>query len=136
MAISDEAKKTLGQSVSETDPRLKRLESVRAMIPNPQIDLAELTGEQQYMYAVYRSLDAAGLLPCPGTLMLFENYLELSPAVDRKRVKEYLQGLIGIEHSRLDLGPLGSPPSPAGQDDQRPGMLSRVRSWWRGGSQP
>ncbi len=133
MALSDDARATIGKSVSDNDPRLKRLESVRAMIPNPRVDLAELTAEQQYMYAVYRSLDASDLLPCPATLMLFETYLELSPAVDRKRVKEYLQGLIGIEHNRgVDLGPLGS--SPTLPEEPKPGMFSRVRSWWKGGS--
>lgn len=135
MALSDEARGTLGRSVSDTDPRLKRLESVNRLIPNPRVDLGELTAEQQYMYSVYRSLDASGILPCPATLSLFENYLELSPCVDRRRVKEYLQALIGIERGgSSDLGPLGSAPS-APVEDNRPGMISRVRSWWKGGSQ-
>lgn len=136
MALSEEAKGTLGRSVSDTDPRLKRLESVNRLIPNPRVDLGELTGEQQYMFAVYKSLDASGILPCPATLALFDNYLELSPCVDRKRVKEYLQGLIGIERAggASDLGPLGSAPS-APVEENRPGMISRFRSWWKGGSQ-
>lgn len=134
MALSDEARGTIGRSVSDTDPRLKRLESVNRLIPNPPVDLGELSAEQQYMYSVYRSLDASGILPCPATLDLFENYLELSPCVDRKRVKEYLQALIGIERGgSSDLGPLGSAPS-APMEDNRPGMISRVRSWWKGGS--
>jgi len=135
VALSDEARGTIGRSVSDTDPRLKRLESVNRLIPNPRVDLGELTAEQQYMYSVYKSLDASGILPCPATLSLFENYLELSPCVDRKRVKEYLQALIGIERGgSSDLGPLGSAPSAPASDD-RPGMISRVRSWWKGGSQ-
>ena len=133
MALSTEARDALGQSVSDNDPRLKRLESVRAMIPNPRVDLTELTGEQQFMYSVYKSFDSSGILPCPGTLTLFENYVELSTCVDRKRVKEYLQGLIGIEHSRQDLGPLGSPAS-SPPEDTRPGLISRARAWWSGGS--
>lgn len=135
MAISDAAREIVSRSVSETDPRLRRLESVARLIPNPRVDLGELSAEQQYMYSVYRSLDASGILPCPATLDLFENYLELSPCVDRKRVKEYLQALIGIERGgSSDLGPLGSAPS-APMEDNRPGMISRVRSWWKGGSQ-
>ena len=134
MAISEEAKEKIGTSVSSNDPRLKRLESVQALIPNPKVDLSELTKEQQYMISVYKTLDRSGILPCPATLAMCETYQELSPCVDRKRVKEYLQALIGIERGgSSDLGPLGSAPS-APMEDNRPGMISRVRSWWKGGS--
>jgi hypothetical protein len=134
MAISEEAKEKIGTSVSGNDPRLKRIESVQALIPNPKVDLSELTKEQQYMISVYRNLDRSGILPCPATLAMFETYQELSPCVDRKRVKEYLQGLIGIERGRAtDLGPLGSAPS-VPEVDQKPGIFSRARNWWKGGN--
>jgi hypothetical protein len=134
MALSEEAKEIIGTSVSDNDPRLKRLESVRALIPNPKVDLTELNGEQQYMISLYRTLNASGILPCPATLAMCETYQELSPCVDRKRVKEYLQGLIGIERGRAtDLGPLGSSPS-APEMDQKPGILARARNWWKGGN--
>jgi len=135
MAISDEAKGRIGTSISDSDPRLKRLESVRALIPNPKVDLSELTGEQQYMISLYRTLDTSGILPCPATLAMCETYQELSPCVDRKRVKEYLQGLIGIERGRAtDLGPLGSAPSAPQLEENRPGIFARARNWWKGGN--
>ncbi len=132
MALSAETQEIIGISVSDNDPRLKRLESVRALIPNPKVDLTELNSEQQYMVSLYRTLDASGILPCPATLAMCETYQELSPCVDRKRVKEYLQGLIGIERGRAtDLGPLGSAPS-APEMDQKPGIFTRARNWWKG----
>src|SRR5690554_772605 len=134
MVISEEAKEKIGTLVSSNDPRLKRLEFVQALIPNPKVDLSELTKEQQYMISVYKTLDRSGILPCPATLAMCETYQELSPCVDRKRVKEYLQGLIGIERGRAtDLGPLGSAPS-VPEGDQKPGIFTRARNWWKGGN--
>lgn len=134
MAISEDAKDKIGTSVSGNDPRLKKIESVQALIPNPKVDLTELNAEQQYMISLYRTLNDSGILPCPATLAMCGTYQELSPCVDRRRVKEYLQGLIGIERGRAtDLGPLGSAPS-VPEVDQKPGILSRARNWWRGGN--
>lgn len=134
MAISEAAQEIIEKSVSDNDPRLKRLESVRALIPNPKVDLTELNSEQQFMVSLYRTLDASGILPCPATLAMCETYQELSPCVDRRRVKEYLQALIGIERGRAaDLGPLGSAPS-GPVEDSKPGILTRARNWWKGGN--
>jgi len=130
--ISESIRGTLSQSVSDLDPRLKRLEKVdRLADANVAQTMTELSPNEAIFFAALRAMDEEQIVKIPGTIAFFEELQKNRVSLDRKGRKEYLQGLIGsVPRGREDIESVGAGASLPKEED-KPSIWRRLQFWRR-----
>lgn len=124
--IPEDLRKRIREDANMLDPLLRRLEMVQVLARTPKTDLTELSEDECIDFAILRALHDSNVIRLDA-VMLFIDYLQANRAsLDRKRVNEYLKGLIGQVNGQLQPAMYyGSP----GTIEEKKGLMDKLMFW-------
>jgi hypothetical protein len=125
--IPEDIRKKISEDANMHDPVLRRLEMLQVLAQDPKNDLTELSFDESIDFALIEAIHRMKVLKLDGVIQFFEILKQNRVSLDRKRVNEYLKGIIGQVNGQLQ--PVQYYGSPGTVEPEKKSILDRMMFW-------